>query len=143
MRLLSALIATAAVILTLGACSENSNEPLALGGSSTANAAMVTPDELTAQFADDLEDDKAICQNTGARATCLSNRDKVMQSIRSRAGGLPQSLLRSELFESIDGWDLAYDEWKTAGCTNTSIEPECWTLPLDGQWTEVRAQLGF
>lgn len=142
MRLLAPLMVAVVAILVVGACSESSDEPLALGGSS-ANAAAVTVDQLTTQFAPDLENDKAICQNTGARATCLSNRDKVMQSIKSRADGLPQSLLRSELFESIDGWDVAYDEWKAAGCTNTSIEPECWTLPLDGQWTEVRAQLGF
>lgn len=143
MKRLLVLTVAAAAISMLGACAENTDEPLALGGSSSVNAGTVLLDDLSAEFAGDLEDDKSICQNTKARATCLSDRDEVMQSIKARADGLPQSLERSELFESIGGWEAAYDEWKAAGCTNSSIEPECWTLPLDGQWIEVRAQLGF
>ncbi|ORM29150.1 hypothetical protein [Williamsia sp. 1135] len=142
MKLSFRLLVVAAAIPLLAACGNTTDEPLALGGSS-AGVIVTTPEELAQQFADELAFDKAICQNTAARGDCLVGRDTVMHAIRSSAENLEPSLLRSELFESIAGWDIAYDEWKAAGCTNSSIEPECWTLPLDGQWTEVRAQLGF
>ncbi|OZG28643.1 hypothetical protein BH683_012915 [Williamsia sp. 1138] len=141
MKLLLRLLVVAAAAPLLGACGDNTGEPISLGSSTVGT--VMTPEALAAQYAADLELDKAICQNTGARGDCLAKRDAVMHEIRASAGGLEPSLLRSELFESIAGWDIAYDEWKAAGCTNSSIEPECWTLPLDGQWTEVRVQLGF
>ncbi|WP_207841146.1 hypothetical protein [Williamsia soli] len=142
MKLMVRVLVVVAAIPLLGACGDTTDEPLALGGSS-ADVAVTTPEELAQQFADELALDKAICQNTAARGDCLGSRNTVMHAIRAGAESLEPSSLRSELFESIAGWDIAYDEWKAAGCTNTSIEPECWTLPLDGQWTEVRAQLGF
>jgi hypothetical protein len=141
MKLLLRLLVVAAATPLLGACGDNTGEPMALGSSTVGT--VMTPEALAAQYAGDLELDKAICQNTGARGDCLAKRDAVMHEIRASAEGLEPSLLRSELFESIAGWDIAYDDWKAAGCTNSSIEPECWTLPLDGQWTEVRVQLGF
>lgn len=142
MKPLLKMLVVAAAIPLLGACGDDAGQPMAFGGSS-ADVAVTTPEELAQQYAGELEFDKAICQNTGARSDCLIKRDTVLHAIRSSAQTLEPSLLRSELLESIDGWDIAYDEWKAAGCTNTSIEPECWTLPLDGQRTEVRSQLGF